>query len=150
LAAPEEEERRTGSEAETAAAGRWLAARLAPGAVVRLHGELGAGKTCFTRGLAEGLGAGPADVHSPSFSLIHAYRNAAGAPVLHHVDLHRIEADLDLREIGIEEVLASGVPVAVEWAERMDDARYPPAAGDWEVRISVAGPGERAISMRRL
>ncbi len=63
----------TRSEAETAAVARALGATLAPGAVVLLYGELGAGKTAFVRGLAEGLGADPDEVSSPTFTLVQEY-----------------------------------------------------------------------------
>ena len=137
----------TRSESETVAAGRRLAAQLAPGAIVRLEGELGAGKTCFTRGLAQGLGADPTNVHSPSFSLVHLYRDRTGKSVLYHVDLYRIDGDADLREIGLEEVFASGVPVAVEWAERIPEGRFDPAPGDWRVRLEVVAPRHRRIGI---
>ena len=135
----------TWDEAETVSAGRRLAALLGAGAVVWLEGELGAGKTCFARGLAEGLGVDAEAVHSPSFSLVHLYRDHAGRPALYHVDLYRVDGDVDLREIGLEEVFTCGVPVAVEWAERMQNSRFEAAPGDWQVRLEVAGRGQRRI-----
>ena len=78
----------TSSEAETAAAGARLAESLQPGDVVLLYGELGAGKTAFTRGLAEGLGVQADEVSSPTFTLIQEYR---GRLTLYHVDLYRLE-----------------------------------------------------------
>ena len=77
----------TRSEAETSAAGEEFAARFAPGDVVLLHGDLGAGKTAFVRGLARGLGASADDVSSPTFTLIQEYR---GRLTLYHVDLYRL------------------------------------------------------------
>ena len=78
---------RTVSEAETEAAGATLAATLAPGDVVLLDGPLGAGKTAFVRGMARGLGATPADVSSPTFTLLQEY---AGPVPLFHADLYRL------------------------------------------------------------
>ncbi len=78
----------TASESETEQAGEQLGRRLAPGAVVLLYGELGAGKTAFVRGLAQGVGAPPHEVSSPTFTIIQEY--AGTGPRLHHVDLYRL------------------------------------------------------------
>jgi tRNA threonylcarbamoyladenosine biosynthesis protein TsaE len=105
----------TRSEVETANVGRGLAARLQAGDVVLLRGDLGSGKTAFVRGLAEGLGIDPAEVSSPTFTIIQEYRG--GRVLLLHVDLYRLEpkevADLGLDELGEQAV------VAIEWAERL-------------------------------
>lgn len=131
----------THSEAETAALGRVLAARLKPGDVVLLSGPLGAGKTAFVRGLAEGLGGAPDDVASPTFALVHEY---AGTPVmLRHIDLYRLtpaEAD----DLGLDE-MSTGAVMAVEWPDRWRDApadairvEIEPAAADTRtVRIDA-------------
>ncbi|MGD8377115.1 MAG: tRNA (adenosine(37)-N6)-threonylcarbamoyltransferase complex ATPase subunit type 1 TsaE [Acidobacteriota bacterium] len=140
-------ERVTENEEETAAVGRALAASLRPGDVVRLEGELGAGKTCFARGLAEGLGADPRQVHSPSFSLVHVYRDPDGEAVLYHVDLYRIAGEADLREIGLEEILAGEVPVAVEWPERLGEGRFAAAPGDVIVRIELLKGSRRRLHL---
>jgi tRNA threonylcarbamoyladenosine biosynthesis protein TsaE len=106
----------TRSEAETRAVARTLAARLDAGAVVLLTGDLGAGKTAFVRGLAEGLGARPDDVSSPTFTLVQEYRG--GRLVLYHADLYRLSAAA-ADELGLEEVgLRDGV-LAVEWPDRL-------------------------------
>ena len=100
-----------------------LASSLEAGAVLLLSGDLGAGKTAFVRGLAEGLGIDPDEVTSPTFTLVHEYRG--GRLPLIHVDLYRLDrADLD--EIGLDQDLAATGVVAVEWAERM--ARSIPGA----------------------
>ena len=122
----------TRSEAETVSLGRRLAERLEPGAVVLLYGNLGAGKTAFVRGLAEGLGASPDEVTSPTFTLIQEY---AGPTPLYHVDLYRLtpaEAD----DLGLDELLAGDGVVAIEWADRL--AR--PVEG--AIRVWIDGEGE--------
>ncbi|MBM3818860.1 MAG: tRNA (adenosine(37)-N6)-threonylcarbamoyltransferase complex ATPase subunit type 1 TsaE [Acidimicrobiia bacterium] len=104
------------SDEDTAALARDLASRLKPGDVVLLSGNLGAGKTAFVRGLAEGLGIDPTDVSSPTFTIVHEYRG--GRLTLYHVDLYRLEraatGDLGLEEMGV----ADGV-LAIEWPDRL-------------------------------
>ena len=106
----------TASEAETAAVGRDLARSLRAGDVVLLHGELGAGKTAFVRGLAEGLGVTPADVSSPTFTLIQEYRS--GRLPLLHVDLYRLEDPREIDDLGLDELGRDAV-TAIEWAEKL-------------------------------
>jgi tRNA threonylcarbamoyladenosine biosynthesis protein TsaE len=126
------------SEAATRAIGAALAPGLAPGAVVLLSGDLGAGKTAFVRGLAEGLGLDPDEVTSPTFTLVHEYRG--GRLPLIHVDLYRLErAELD--EIGLDQDLAA---TGVKWSERL--AR--PIPGATIVTIADAGADSRRIEIR--
>ena len=108
----------THSEAETAAAGRELAAALQRGAVVLLSGDLGAGKTAFVRGLAAGLGIDPDEVSSPTFTLVQEYRG--GRLTLYHVDLYRLQAG-EVDELGLDELTEEGV-TAIEWADRLPRA----------------------------
>jgi tRNA threonylcarbamoyladenosine biosynthesis protein TsaE len=131
----------TNSEGETAAVGRDLARQLGAGRAILLEGPLGAGKTAFARGLAEGLGCDPDDVSSPTFTIIQEYR---GRTPLLHVDLYRLTpAEVD--DLGLDEMLAGSV-VAVEWPDRWRDA--PPDAirvtigveGDSRRRIAIGGP----------
>ena len=124
----------THSEEETAAVGRDLAATLSAGDVVLLFGDLGAGKTAFVRGLAEGLGVSRDEVSSPTFTLIQEYRD--GRLPLFHVDLYRIEDPREFDELGLDEIAEDGV-LAIEWAERLPGP--PPDA----IRISIAHAGER-------
>jgi len=114
--------RTTRSAQETRAVGRSLAAALRPGDVLCLHGELGAGKTTFIQGVAEGLGL-KEQATSPSFTLLHEHR---GRLLFYHLDLYRVAA-ADLGEIGVEEVLGSEAVVAVEWAEKLPAALCPDA-----------------------
>ena len=121
------------SEQETRSIASALAQDLAMGTVLLLSGDLGAGKTAFVRGLAEGLGIDDGEVTSPTFTLVHEYRG--GRLPLIHVDLYRLDrADLD--EIGLDQDLAAVGIVAVEWAERM--VRDIPGA----VRVSITDAGE--------
>jgi tRNA threonylcarbamoyladenosine biosynthesis protein TsaE len=106
----------TKSEAETAAAGRAFAATLQPGAVVLLSGDLGAGKTAFVRGMAEGLGLDSAEVSSPTFTLVQEYRG--GQLPLFHVDLYRLTpAEVD--DLGLDEMTTLGGVMAIEWPDRL-------------------------------
>lgn len=91
-----------------------LGERLRQGDVVLLKGELGAGKTTFVRGVAQGTGSG-ADVASPTFQLVRIY---PGRVQLAHVDLYRVENDAELRDLGLEELVERGA-VVVEWGERL-------------------------------
>jgi tRNA threonylcarbamoyladenosine biosynthesis protein TsaE len=131
--------RQSNSEADTRAVAAALAPTLTPGAVVLLSGDLGAGKTAFVRGLAEGLGLDPDDVTSPTFTLVHEYRG--GRLPLIHVDLYRLDrADLD--EIGLDQDLAARGITAVEWSERLS-RRLPGVT----VRITDDGGNKRSIEI---
>ncbi len=131
----------TTGEAETTAAGEAFAARVSAGDVILLVGDLGAGKTAFVRGLAQGLGA-PADaVTSPTFTLVQEY---PGRLTLFHADLYRL-APAEVADLGLEEISADGV-LAVEWADRWEDA--PPAA--WHIRFEDQGETTRAITIAPL
>ncbi len=129
----------TNSEEETSAAGARLAARLRPGDVLLLHGELGAGKTAFVRGLARGLGAAPEDVSSPTFTIIQEYR---GRLTLYHVDLYRLQP-IEAADVGLDELAERDAVVAIEWAERWKDR---PAAA-WEITFEHEGEDRRRIQI---
>jgi tRNA threonylcarbamoyladenosine biosynthesis protein TsaE len=129
----------TGSDAETEAVGARLGAALGPGARVLLYGELGAGKTAFVRGLAEGLGIDPDEVSSPTFTLVQEYRG--GRLPLFHIDLYRL-ASGDVDDLGLDALAADGV-LAIEWAERMPRAD----AGAIAVRLEHVGDDTRRVTV---
>lgn len=113
------------SEDETRAVAQRLAERLRPGDVVALDGPLGAGKTCFVRGLAEGLGIDGSTVSSPTFILCQEYESAAvDRPVtLAHLDGYRLSSPDELETVGFDEMVEAGdVIIALEWADRFGEA----------------------------
>ena len=120
---------------------RAVAARLADecpdGTVLCLHGDLGAGKTCFVQGLARAIGV-RRPVGSPTFTLVNEYRGRRG---LAHIDLYRVRGAVDAFSLGLEDYLEHypGI-VAIEWAERASDFMPEDA---WHVRLSP-GDGENA------
>jgi tRNA threonylcarbamoyladenosine biosynthesis protein TsaE len=132
----------TRSEHDTRIEAARFANNLEPGAIVLLTGDLGAGKTAFVRGMAQGLGIDPEEVRSPTFTLVHEHRG--GRLPLVHVDLYRLVSS-DLDDIGLDpDVAAQGV-IAVEWAERL--TRAPRDA--YRVAIVDQGGDVRAISIDR-
>ena len=110
----------THSAAETEALGCRLGCALAPGTVVAYRGGLGMGKTCFTRGLAAGLGIDPAEVSSPTFALVNEYRG--GRLPLWHFDMYRVESFDALYSTGFFDYLDLGGVLALEWSENIDGA----------------------------
>lgn len=109
----------TNSEQETEELGARLAERLEPGAVIAFTGDLGAGKTAFTRGLARGLGISDR-VTSPTFTIVNEYEG--GRLPLFHFDMYRLGSSDELFDIGWEDYLARGGVCAVEWSENVSDA----------------------------
>jgi tRNA threonylcarbamoyladenosine biosynthesis protein TsaE len=109
------ESAQTRSAEETEALGARFAESLGPGDVVALTGELGAGKTCFTQGLARGLGVARRAV-SPTFVLVNEYR---GRVPVHHVDAYRTESLAELLDLGLEEMFAGDGVTIVEWADKL-------------------------------
>lgn len=102
-------------EADTIRIARELVTDAAGGSVILLVGDLGAGKTAFVRGLVEGLGGDPADVSSPTFTLIQPY---AGRLTVQHVDLYRVET-VAVGDLGLDELSTPSTIVAIEWADRL-------------------------------
>lgn len=108
----------TRSALETRALAARLAGLLAAGDVIALSGDLGAGKTTFVQGLAEGLGI-TASVTSPTFVLINRYRTADGR-TLHHADCYRLQdAPLEMWDAGLGDLFAGDDIVVIEWADRI-------------------------------
>ncbi|HHT16154.1 MAG TPA: tRNA (adenosine(37)-N6)-threonylcarbamoyltransferase complex ATPase subunit type 1 TsaE [Papillibacter sp.] len=128
------------SEKQTEEAGRRLAGRLSPGAVVALYGGLGAGKTAFVRGLSEGLGIG-ARVSSPTFTIVNEY---PGNVPLFHFDMYRLSGEDELYDIGWDEYLERGGIIAVEWSEIVPNALPEDAV---RVVISHTEDGGRRIDI---
>ena len=102
---------------ETISIGEVIGEKLEPGDVIALIGELGAGKTCLTQGLAHGLGVGARwRITSPTFTLINEYPGRV--PVV-HMDIYRLSGAGDLAEMGYEEYFFGGNVVIIEWAEKI-------------------------------
>ena len=131
----------THSPEETEAVGRKLAAQLRPGDVLAYYGDLGAGKTAFTRGLAAGLGV-TEPVTSPTYTIVNEY--LGGRLPLFHFDMYRLSSADDLFDIGWEDYLSRGGVCAVEWSENVMDAL--PEDTVW-VRIAREGDTGRSITI---
>lgn len=109
----------THSADETQALGQRLAKRLLPGDVIAYFGNLGAGKTALTRGIAQGLGVTDL-VTSPTYTIVNEY--LTGRIPLFHFDMYRLGSSDELFDIGWEDYLARGGVCAVEWSENVEDA----------------------------
>lgn len=144
------------SEAETRALGRRLGERLAGGEVLSLIGELGAGKTRFVQGLAEGLGVEPTRVSSPTFAIRHDH---SGRVALLHLDFYRLRDPEEVEWLGMLESPDDAV-IAVEWGDRLQDALPDdrleiaftpgPAPDDRSLTWTAYGPrAERALAALR-
>lgn len=140
------------SPAETEALGEALAARLTAGTVVAFTGDLGAGKTAFTRGLARGLGV-PDRVTSPTFTIVNEYEG--GRLPLFHFDMYRLGSADDLFDIGWEDFLRRGGVCAVEWSETVQEALDADTiyvdirrgAEDNQRVLTIRGPGSEDLSL---
>lgn len=138
------------SAAATEHRGAALAARLQPGDVVLLEGDLAAGKTTLVRGLVAGLGGSAEDVSSPSFVLVQTYPcAAAGIERLHHVDLYRLADRLpELRALGLDELLSDPAAVtAVEWPRSTLAAWIPADSRVWHSCLTLLDGGSRRIEI---
>ena len=125
----------THSPAETEAIGAALGAKLKPGAVIAYQGDLGAGKTAFTRGLARGLGYRE-PVTSPTYTIVNEY--LGGRLPLFHFDMYRLGSSDDLWDIGWEDYLDRGGVCAVEWSENVADAL------EYAIFITIHKTGEES------
>lgn len=151
----------TASPAQTRALAAALSGALVDGDLLVLTGDLGAGKTCFTQGLAAGLGIDDR-VTSPTFTLANRYE---GRLVLNHVDLYRLDGPADVESLGLFELLEDGVTV-IEWGDKIETLlppdllvvalRYPDRAHEpvhgtahgWAHGDEFEPPTERAIEVR--
>ena len=137
----------TNSPAQTEAVGEALGQVLLPGTVLAYRGDLGAGKTAFTRGLARGLGAAE-PVTSPTYTIVNEY--LSGRIPLFHFDMYRLKNSDDLFDIGWDEYLERGGVCAVEWSENVADAMENAIfvtiekTGEGTRRITVEGGGNLA------
>ena len=129
----------TKSAAETRALGEKLAGRLRPGDVLLLEGDLGAGKSELTRGIAKGLGVAET-VTSPSFTILNVYES--GRCPLYHFDWYRLESSEELYELGMDEYLGGDGIAVVEWPGRCPDAV---PEGAVRIRMTAVGENERLI-----
>ena len=129
---------------ETHAIGRMLGEELQPGDVLALCGELGAGKTCLTQGIAAGLGVGEEyPVTSPTFTLINEY---PGRLTLFHLDMYRLADAGELWDIGFEDCFNNRGVVVIEWAERVIDAL---PAGTLFILLTYLDANQRQIVISR-
>ena len=119
----------THSPEETEKLGAALAQRLKPGTIIAYTGDLGAGKTAFTRGLAKGLGY-TQPVTSPTYTIVNEY--LGGRIPLFHFDMYRLASSDDLWDIGWEDYLERGGVCAVEWSENVADAM------EGAIRVDIA------------
>ncbi len=130
----------TNSPEETEALGERLAQTLTPGTVLAYRGDLGAGKTAFTRGLARGLGY-KEPVTSPTYTIVNEY--LGGRLPLFHFDMYRLSSEEDLWDIGWEDYLERGGVCAVEWSENVAAA----LTGAMLVSIEKTGESTRKITI---
>lgn len=121
--------------------GRSLAAALQKGDVIALFGDLGAGKTTFSRGLLHGLGF-QGDVASPTFPIVQVYQDLA--PPIWHVDLYRIEYPDEALELGLDEARADAALV-IEWPERLGGLLWPDAL---QLHLITEPDGARSLTVR--
>ncbi|MBS1108570.1 MAG: hypothetical protein H6Q88_562 [Anaeromyxobacteraceae bacterium] len=148
-------ERTTRSAGETCRLGERIGRQLAPGDVVALSGELGAGKTQLARGICRGAGVPDGDVSSPTFAIVATYR---GRLPVNHADLYRIGDEDELHATGFDDLVGRGGATVVEWAdrfpgalprERLEIRLEPDPARPTVRRLLISGFGERHSAMAR-
>lgn len=133
----------THSEEETVNAGEEFSRRLIPGSVVALTGDLGAGKTHFTKGISRGLGI-TENVASPTFTIISEHRG--GRMPLYHFDCYRLRTPAELDEMGFEEYIYGNGVCVIEWAEMIEE-RLPQRRFEVTITLGVTNT-ERKIEIR--
>ena len=134
----------TTSPAETEATARRVASILGPGDVVGLEGDLGSGKTCFTRGLVAALDTlGVVHVSSPTFALLNVYRTN---PPVYHFDLYRVSGIDDLETTGYWEITGSADGIAVvEWCDRLAEVME---SATWRISLRIVDEQSRELTIR--
>lgn len=136
----------TKSAQETVALGRNFGARLKPGDIVALWGDLGAGKTTFTRGLAQSLGIPPSiPITSPTFTIVNEYQ---GIVKLYHIDLYRIRGSEDIESIALREILYGHGISVIEWPDRLGNDELP--ENRWDVIFDILDENERLITIEHM
>ena len=128
------------SQLDTEEVGRKLAEKLPGGSVVAMYGDLGAGKTAFVRGMAQGMGLS-CRVSSPTFTIVNEY---LGERELIHFDMYRLSSADELFDIGWEDYLSRGAVCAVEWSENVQDAFF---GDEVVVRIEKLNDTDRKITI---
>ncbi len=134
------------TEDETRGIAMDLARVVHAGDVIALYGDLGAGKTRFVRGLAEGLGIDASHVSSPTFVLMQEYGGGEGGLTLLHVDAYRLSGAEEFEDLGLGDLAAQNAALAVEWAERVESAL---PARSIRVNIEHTGDATREIRIER-
>ena len=132
---------------ETFALGKRLSPMLGKGDVVALSGPLGAGKTCFAKGIAGGLGIGD-EITSPSYAIVSEYECLIGSEKIpvYHIDAYRLEGNDDFSAIGGEEIVFGNGISIVEWSDRIPDF-IPPEA--YRVDIDMIEDNKRSVKIAR-
>jgi tRNA threonylcarbamoyladenosine biosynthesis protein TsaE len=137
----------TSSPEKTRQIGQMLGERLEAGDTVCLYGDLGAGKTNFTYGIAQGLDVQEQYITSPTFTFVNEYQ---GRVPLYHIDLYRLKDPDELENIGFEEYIESDGVTVIEWAERAEDelpveglSVYLAYVDEQSREIGFIGEGER-------
>ena len=134
----------THSPEETQAIGRQIGETLKVGDVIALIGDLGAGKTCLTQGIARGVGIAAHEiVNSPSYTLINEY---AGEIPIYHIDLYRLKHHGEIVDLGLEELLEGNGICIIEWADRMSDLL---PANHIQVTMTWVDESTRIIKLQR-
>ena len=135
---------KTKSEEKTTEIAQNFAKNLKAGDVVALYGDLGAGKTVFAKGIAQGLGI-KKRVISPTFTIVRSYKLGSGIE-FHHLDLYRGEKEEDFKNVGLSEIFSPNSIVVIEWADRLKRI-LPKKRVD--IEIIYEGENERLITIKR-
>lgn len=138
------------SDKETQVIGQAFAKKLKSGDIVLLYGDLGFGKTTFTKGVAKGFGI-TSRIISPTFVVVRSHNiikklevRSQELEVMYHIDLYRIESKKQLVEIGLEEILQDKNSIKlIEWAEKLDRLPKP----RWDVKLQMNKDGVRTINL---